>query len=463
MKKISTLLMLIVCAVAAQAQGIEFTSGTWAEIQAKAKEANKPIFIDVYTSWCGPCKKMAKETFTQPEAGEFFNANFINYKIDAEKGEGIEIAKKYQVTSYPTCLFIAPSGKTVSMFLGYKTVPLLLREGKKAVANYAIMPELEQLDAQYVAGNRDKAFLKNYLEKRNQFGEKGGKMVTEYISLLTPEEVVAKENGKWIQMLDVYDKAQIQSLIDRLKAYSAEVGQKKAYGLNHSIMIALGNFVNQAIADDNEPLFLDILGFKKQMTEIAQSNDDNVMSASMGGGMAYLTGPQLSLSFYMTNAHGDKFGQTLVNIFRDEMAKASADSLIAFSDAQERAYREMLSSDTISAEEKDNLKQGRGLLDMVMGMRGNLMASALFNASEKYWKEHQPATPALKEQYTQWLRYIYALDRSSKIAIAVADRLKEIGSPADGKWVLTNALDFLTLKQAPAADLTALTDALSRY
>jgi len=43
--------------------GIRFEQGDWATILAKAKSAQKPIFIDVYTSWCGPCKKMAKDIF----------------------------------------------------------------------------------------------------------------------------------------------------------------------------------------------------------------------------------------------------------------------------------------------------------------------------------------------------------------------------------------------------------------
>ena len=123
MKRI--LLFSILCVLGLQlaaAQGIQFFGGSWKEVMAEAKSTGRPVFIDVYTSWCMPCKKMAKETFTQKEVGDYFNANFVNYKIDAEKGEGITIARQYKVTAYPTCLFVLPNGKLVHSFLGFQTV-----------------------------------------------------------------------------------------------------------------------------------------------------------------------------------------------------------------------------------------------------------------------------------------------------------------------------------------------------
>ena len=120
MRKVILSCMASLLCLWVHAQGISFTQGNWKEVQALAAQENKAIFLDVYTSWCGPCKMMANKVFTQKEAGDYFNANFINYKIDAEKGEGIEIAKKYQISSYPTCLFLTPDGKLVSSFVGAK-------------------------------------------------------------------------------------------------------------------------------------------------------------------------------------------------------------------------------------------------------------------------------------------------------------------------------------------------------
>ena len=84
--------------VCAQAQdGIKFEHNAWAEIVAKAKAEGKLIFADVYTQWCGPCYNMATTVFTRHDVGAFYNDHFVCVKIDAENGEGVALARKYQV------------------------------------------------------------------------------------------------------------------------------------------------------------------------------------------------------------------------------------------------------------------------------------------------------------------------------------------------------------------------------
>ena len=69
--------------------GIHFMDNpTWQEVLKQAKEQNKMIFMDCYTVWCGPCKVLAKEIFSQKKVGDFFNAHFVNVKYDMEKGDG---------------------------------------------------------------------------------------------------------------------------------------------------------------------------------------------------------------------------------------------------------------------------------------------------------------------------------------------------------------------------------------
>ena len=81
--------------------------------KAKAKKEHKLIFVDAYTTWCGPCKWMAKTVFTNDTVADFFNTNFISTKIDMEKGEGIEFRKKYNVFCFPNLLFIDSNGEVV--------------------------------------------------------------------------------------------------------------------------------------------------------------------------------------------------------------------------------------------------------------------------------------------------------------------------------------------------------------
>ncbi|MCC6410745.1 MAG: thioredoxin family protein [Saprospiraceae bacterium] len=115
------------------AQGVNFFKGTWSEALAKAKAENKIIFVDAYASWCGPCKYMTSNVFPDAKAGEFYNKNFINLKIDMEKPENREFAGKYPVQAYPTLMFIDKNGKVVHKNVGALQVNDLIEVGKKAI------------------------------------------------------------------------------------------------------------------------------------------------------------------------------------------------------------------------------------------------------------------------------------------------------------------------------------------
>ncbi|MFD1142138.1 thioredoxin family protein [Larkinella insperata] len=110
--------------------GIQFSDAAWKAQLAKAKAEKKLVFLDAYTSWCGPCKLLQKNVFTQKEVGDFFNKEFINVKIDMEKGEGPELALQYPLEGYPTLLFIDGDGKVVKKVLGYQSPEELLTIGK---------------------------------------------------------------------------------------------------------------------------------------------------------------------------------------------------------------------------------------------------------------------------------------------------------------------------------------------
>ena len=118
MKKILPALLLLV-SLLSFSQGITFENSDFKTTLAKAKAEKKLIFLDAFTSWCGPCKLMAKNIFTKPAVGEFYNSHFVNAKIDMEKGEGIELAKKFNVKVYPTYLFIDGDGELVHRTIGY--------------------------------------------------------------------------------------------------------------------------------------------------------------------------------------------------------------------------------------------------------------------------------------------------------------------------------------------------------
>jgi tetratricopeptide (TPR) repeat protein len=97
---------------------VQWTDASWDEVLKQAKVESKHIFIDFYATWCGPCKRMDKNTFTDPSVASFLNAN-IPVKLDAEKGLGEELAQEYRVSAYPTFVLIGPDGKEVDRHIGY--------------------------------------------------------------------------------------------------------------------------------------------------------------------------------------------------------------------------------------------------------------------------------------------------------------------------------------------------------
>lgn len=113
--------------------GIQFEDVSFKEALDRAKSEDKLIFIDAYADWCKPCKWMESNTFSDKEVGEAFNKNFINLKIDMEKGEGPDIARKYQVRAYPTMLLINGEGEVIKRILGAKKKDDFLKEVKEYI------------------------------------------------------------------------------------------------------------------------------------------------------------------------------------------------------------------------------------------------------------------------------------------------------------------------------------------
>ena len=110
--------------------GIHFDKASWEDILEKAKTENKSIFLDLSTPWCGYCKRMKANVFTDSEVGSYYNANFINVSLDAEKGDGKALAKKYGVNGYPTFVFLNPDGSLSQQESGYHKASKFLELGK---------------------------------------------------------------------------------------------------------------------------------------------------------------------------------------------------------------------------------------------------------------------------------------------------------------------------------------------
>jgi len=103
----------------AKQTGVQFTqSETLSDVLDKASAENKLVFVDFYTTWCLPCKLMDQDVFPDRRLGDFMNDNFVSYKVNAEQGNGVNLATLYNVEGYPTLLFLDSKGNILERKLG---------------------------------------------------------------------------------------------------------------------------------------------------------------------------------------------------------------------------------------------------------------------------------------------------------------------------------------------------------
>ena len=115
------------------AHEIVFANRNWKEVMAEAKKSGRFIFVDAYTSWCGPCKLLKSTTFKDKKTADYFNKNFINFSADMEKGEGPALAEKWDITAYPSLIFFSSEGEMVLKQGGYVNAETLLEFARQAL------------------------------------------------------------------------------------------------------------------------------------------------------------------------------------------------------------------------------------------------------------------------------------------------------------------------------------------
>jgi thiol-disulfide isomerase/thioredoxin len=101
--------------------GVEFEPGSpaYADVLARAKAAGKAVFVDFSTESCGWCKRLDADVFSQPETAAAMKP-LVCVHVDAEKGEGVELARRYRVRGYPTLLFVDAAGEEIDRIVGYE-------------------------------------------------------------------------------------------------------------------------------------------------------------------------------------------------------------------------------------------------------------------------------------------------------------------------------------------------------
>lgn len=215
MKRILFILFILPFIASAQKKGIQWTEGlSWEQVKQKAEKENKFIFLDVFATWCGPCKLMDKEVYPNDTLGNFFNERFISVRMQTDRtpndneqvkswySDAEAIARQFRVEGYPSFVFLNPQGIRVEMQSGYKSAAELIALGKTALTPgkkyddpYA---EYKILLTEYKEGKRNMErmpyFLGIAISSDTAVFRQAIKEYTNYCMTLKPEERYTKDN-----------------------------------------------------------------------------------------------------------------------------------------------------------------------------------------------------------------------------------------------------------------------------
>lgn len=178
MKHIYILFLFIIISNASTGQGIEFFQGTWEEAKGLAAQEKKLIFVDAFAKWCGPCKRMASQVFTDPNVGQYYNDNFINLKIDMEEGMGLTFRQQYPVSAYPTLMYIDENGEIVKKVVGGRGSDEFIQMGKDIVASF---DRSGQYVERYEKGERGYELVLEYVKALNQANKPSLKVANDFL------------------------------------------------------------------------------------------------------------------------------------------------------------------------------------------------------------------------------------------------------------------------------------------
>ncbi|WP_286693676.1 thioredoxin fold domain-containing protein [Odoribacter sp. N15.MGS-14] len=224
MKKIISIAFVCVLSLWTQAQ-TNFRSLGYTEALTLAKEKNRKVFIDFYTDWCAPCKRMTKEVFPQKHIGDYLNERFVCLQLNAEK-EGREWAKKFGIEAYPTFVVVDTSGQAVFRIVGAMDAERFIMRMEENID-----PEFSpfRVTERYLAGERTPRLVEYFVSNlmRNGKYKEGNKVIEDYFYSLSYEQRMQKENlFVYLRYTLDWTNNRAQFFVGNLKNFDPSFGEK---------------------------------------------------------------------------------------------------------------------------------------------------------------------------------------------------------------------------------------------
>ncbi len=233
--------------------GVHFEKSDFSTALAKANAEDKLLFVDAYTDWCGPCKWMTNSVFPDSAVGELFNSHFVSIKIDMEKGEGPELAKKYQVRAYPSLMFINGEGELVEKVVGGRPVAALLSIGERVVDG--VQP-ITALTAVFEAGDYDRKWLFDYIMRLTDAGMDVEAPLEIFRAGMEGEKLLQADNwavfDRHFRRIDTPEFEYVMANLDRFRSEFGKETVDNKLGANYSM--ALFSAINEEQFDRYDSL-----------------------------------------------------------------------------------------------------------------------------------------------------------------------------------------------------------------
>ncbi|MPS65589.1 MAG: disulfide isomerase [Chryseobacterium sp.] len=276
MKSIVTGLFIFISLFSFAQDGIQFQELPFKDLVVKAKKEKKLVFIDAYASWCGPCKMMEKNVFVTKSVGDFFNKNFVNARIDMEKGEGREVAAKFGVRSYPTYLFLNGDGELVSQNYGYMEESMFLLMAQDVNSPNNAKGSLKE---RFAKGEKDPEFLINIIKLNStsdfEFAKKASERYFE--NKRKTEELTKDEIGYLLYFLKSTEDPNYKVFVSRKAEVIKFLPEKTYSDFDHQLI--LSKIVAQSIDEKskkiNEDYFMKtaepLVGKEEAITKLNQT------------------------------------------------------------------------------------------------------------------------------------------------------------------------------------------------
>lgn len=406
------------------AQGIVFEQGTWDEVLAKAKKENKVVFVDVYTSWCAPCKMVAKNVFPQEKIGNYYNQHFINYQLDGEKGNGPEVVKKYGIKGYPTFLYLDGNGNLLYCFSGAKEVKGFLEEAEK-VTVCARYGGWEKMQADYKSGSSDPVFLKDYYELAGN--DLKPEALNRYLKALPDDKLFTPEVGKMMdEDISLYD----YDLLMRLVKGRVEMGEQDAdfdFLFTFPLQWKLTKLFNESIDKGEQDRFSEVMALKRVYGALPGSLDGDV-NMIWGRGLYFMSENMLNLCYLAKNKNDDARYKVLLESYLSGIMKEyPLDTLAQF----------CKSSEDMIAKTPELLS----LLGDNLAEKYEMFGSSLIDWTDYYWRL-VPSDKTNRERCAAWVKYACEMNPyNAVIPVKAAALLVRLNYKKDAMVYLEKAIE----------------------